>query len=185
MFDFLGNLRLLDHQSFFALYNFASQNHFWHDFFYLFAQYGIILIFLGIIYLVLRIRIDAVFSAMMAMVFSAIISFVIYYFWQRPRPYVTYAAVQQLASYTTSYSFPSAHTFLSFAIAMTIWLYGHKKLGAALFLVAATIAVSRVAAGVHYPSDVIAGAAIGIISGTLAHWFMESFEHFWGENSAE
>jgi len=47
------------------------------------------------------------------------------------------------------------------------------------------IGIARIAAGLHYPSDVLGGALIGILSGTLAYWFMEHFENFWANNSAE
>ena len=184
MDSFLSNLRYLDQKGFFTLNDFARHNFFWQRFFYFFAQYGIILIILGLVYLIFRRRINAFFSAAMSMIVSIIISFLIYIFWQRPRPFVTYAQAAKLASYTSINSFPSVHTFLAFAIAMTVLLYGHKKLGALLFLNAVMIAVSRVATGVHYPSDVIGGAVIGLAAGTISYWVMESFEKFWEENSA-
>jgi len=184
METFLDNVRLLDRRAFFYLNNLTQHQNFWRLFFYFFADFGIILIIFGLIYLIIKNRIRAFFAAGVAVILSTIITFVIYLIWQRPRPYVTYADVGKLASHTSTISFPSGHTFLSFAIAMVVLLYGHKKLGAAMFAVAILIAISRVATGVHYPSDVIGGATIGILSGILSYWFMESFEKFWEENSA-
>ena len=185
MDSLLNNLRYLDRKSFFYLNDFARHHYFWRQFFYFFAEYGIILIILCLIYLVYKHRINAFFAATLSMIVSTFVSFAIYLFLQRPRPYVTYAEVNKFALHTSVNSFPSGHTFLAFAIATTVLLYGHKKLGILFYAVAILTAISRVAAGVHYPSDVIGGALVGIISGILAYWMMESFEKFWEENSAE
>jgi undecaprenyl-diphosphatase len=64
-----------------------------------------------------------------------------------------------LAGTPTRYSFPSAHASTSFAAALA---YSRAGLPAApLYLLASAIALSRLYLGVHYPSDVAAGAAIG------------------------
>ena len=65
------------------------------------------------------------------------------------------------------FSFPSGHTIASFeaAVALTI---RHKKLGAAALVLAVLIAFSRMYLYVHYPTDVLAGAVLGITFGFLA-----------------
>lgn len=181
----ISNLRYLDRSSFFYLVDFTQHQPFWQSFFHFFANWGIILIILSTIYLLVRGRINALFAAALSMIISTISASIIYLFWQRPRPYVTYAQIQALAGYTSSISFPSAHSFLSFAIATTVLLYGHKKLGGFMLAVAILVGFSRVATGVHYPSDVIGGATIGVASGILSYWLMESFEKFWADNSAQ
>jgi undecaprenyl-diphosphatase len=185
MDQILDNLRLLDRKGFFYLTGLAGESAFWHDFFYFFARYGIVLIVLSLIYLVLRHRFNALFSAALSIILSNIISFIIYLLWQRPRPFITYADVTPIVGQVTAYSFPSVHTYMSFAIAITITLYGHKKLGALLILIAILTAISRVGGGIHYPSDVITGTLIGIFSGVLTYWFIESFENFWQEYSVK
>jgi undecaprenyl-diphosphatase len=57
-------------------------------------------------------------------------------------------------------SFPSSHAVNNFAMAM-LFSYYYRKWAWAFFAWAALIAVSRVAVGVHYPSDVAGGALIG------------------------
>ena len=66
----------------------------------------------------------------------------------------------------TGYSFPSGHTMSSF-IAATIIMHFNKKLGAAAFVLAAMIAFSRLYLYVHFPTDVMAGALIGIAIGCI------------------
>lgn len=180
---FISNLRYYDRSWFFYLVDFTRHHPGWQTVFHFFANYGIVLIILGLIYLLARGRINALFAAALSMILSTITALIIYLFWQRPRPYVTYAQIQALAGYTSNISFPSAHTFLSFAIATTVLLYGHKKLGWLMMAIAVMVGFSRIATGVHYPSDVVAGATIGIASGVLAFWLMESFEKFWEDNS--
>lgn len=82
------------------------------------------------------------------------------FFYHHPRPY-TVLPVQHLLS-DSSWSFPSGHATFFFALAMAVYLY-NKKWGTGFFLAALLITVSRVIAGIHYPSDIIGGALIGIL----------------------
>jgi undecaprenyl-diphosphatase len=64
-------------------------------------------------------------------------------------------------------SFPSCHTMTSFAAAaVTVWQAG-GALGFTSFVFAFMISFSRVYLYVHYPSDVLAGMALGIVTGGL------------------
>lgn len=58
------------------------------------------------------------------------------------------------------FSFPSGHTITAFAFAVSVGLF-YPALMAALLFCAVSVAVSRVMLGMHFLSDVIAGAAIG------------------------
>jgi len=84
---------------------------------------------------------------------------IIRFFYHRPRPFVAYDTPALFAE--NSWSFPSGHATFFFALAATIYFY-NKKWGAWFFLAAIIISVSRVIAGVHYPSDILGGALVGI-----------------------
>lgn len=87
----------------------------------------------------------------------------------RPRPCDVNTAVALLVSHPGGSSFPSGHTCASFAaFGALLAAHGPRKLTAAAGVLAALIAFSRLYLYVHYPSDVIAGAAIGLGLGWLA-----------------
>ncbi|NXY98331.1 phosphatase PAP2 family protein, partial [Streptomyces sp. BR123] len=73
-------------------------------------------------------------------------------------------AVRQLATQPVTTSFPSGHSASAFAFTTGLALHS-PGWGAVLAPVAAAVAFSRVYTGVHYPSDVVAGAALGVAAG--------------------
>jgi undecaprenyl-diphosphatase len=78
----------------------------------------------------------------------------------RERPFITHTSIDLAASPLDRYSFPSGHTLhaVSFAWQATAHF---PELGWVLLPFAALVAGSRVVLGLHYPSDVLAGAAVG------------------------
>ena len=69
------------------------------------------------------------------------------------------------------FSFPSGHTISAFAVALSISAFYPVLLPALLFC-AVSIAASRVLLGMHFLSDVVAGAGIGALLATLAVWIV-------------
>jgi undecaprenyl-diphosphatase len=78
----------------------------------------------------------------------------------RARPFVTHAGVHLFSAHAADAGFPSDHATAAFAIGTAIFLR-HRAWGAAVLVLAAVLAFGRVAMGLHYPSDVVAGAALG------------------------
>ena len=82
------------------------------------------------------------------------------FFYHRPRPFSVLETHQLFTN--GEWSFPSGHATFFFALATAVYLY-NKKWGIFFFIAAATIAISRVVAGVHYLSDIVGGALIGAV----------------------
>lgn len=93
----------------------------------------------------------------------------------RDRPFTTYPDIEKLSSGGDS-SFPSGHTLEAFAMAAAIArLFSRKRAIMPVYAWAALVAYSRMALGVHYPSDVLAGILIGTFLGWIVPWiFMKS-----------
>jgi membrane-associated phospholipid phosphatase len=73
-------------------------------------------------------------------------------------------------------SFPSGHGSLAFATAASLSIQYRKwYVTVPAYLWASSVGYSRVYLGVHYASDVVAGAAVGIGSAYLAHWLNRRF----------
>ncbi|HEU4976634.1 MAG TPA: phosphatase PAP2 family protein [Baekduia sp.] len=87
----------------------------------------------------------------------------------RPRPFVAHHDVVHLfSSHAADPGFPSDHTTAAFAIGVALVL--RERVWGSIVLVLATIlAIGRVGMGVHYPTDVIGGAALGSLV-ALALW---------------
>ena len=78
------------------------------------------------------------------------------------RPPVRYPDPDALVQVPETGSFPSGHAATSFACAALLARAAPRWAVAALYVLAAGIAFSRVYVGVHYPLDVIAGAVLGL-----------------------
>ena len=81
---------------------------------------------------------------------------------ERERPYQAHG-VRRLIREPTGSSFPSGHAAVSTAVAAALADHGRGRRSAAAYGVAAYVAVSRVHLGVHYPTDVIGGAGLGLL----------------------
>lgn len=78
----------------------------------------------------------------------------------RPRPFVSDPSVHLFARHAADSGFPSDHATAAFAIAAALALRA-PRFATPLLLAAALLGAGRVGLGVHYPTDVLAGAALG------------------------
>ncbi len=82
----------------------------------------------------------------------------------RPRPQIDISTAILPFDFYHSFSFPSGHAIIAFAAAFILGR-GHERLKWFYYLLAFLIAFSRVYLGKHYPSDILAGAVIGLLIG--------------------
>lgn len=80
----------------------------------------------------------------------------------RERPCTIDPTIELIVKKPTSYSFPSGHTASCFAAAGTL-LFTYKRLGIPLIIFSAFMGFSRMYLFVHFPTDVLAGAALGLL----------------------
>lgn len=107
-------------------------------------------------------RSDAMF-VLFSVLFSAIIANILKYTIDLPRPYELYPFIEKL-SVGGSPSFPSGHTADAFAFAAATAMVFKKWFILLPFLIwACLVGYSRMCLGVHFPSDVLAGALIGVL----------------------
>ena len=111
--------------------------------------------------------IEGLLAAILA---RGIVTELIRYFYHSPRPFVA-LNLSPLVS-ESSWSFPSGHAMLFFALAMTIF-YASRRLGAWYFAFAAINGLARIFVGVHWPLDIIGGALLGIVSAMVVHALFE------------
>jgi len=103
--------------------------------------------------------------------FSACIGFgmgsILSHFFYRDRPFVDHT-VNQLIVHASNASFPSDHSIGAFVIATGIWLF-RKKDGVIWLVLAGFVSFSRIWNGVHYPTDVLMGSFIGVVSAIMIY----------------
>ena len=85
----------------------------------------------------------------------------------RVRPYDVNLTVDLLIERLSDYSFPSGHTRCCFESGMAMY-FCDKRFGKVAFVLGGIIGFSRLYLYVHYPTDVIAGALLGLLNGFVA-----------------
>jgi len=155
----------------FHLINRLALKWFWLDIFGKFcAQYlGYVLILLLFVFLIVNFKkywkmvVSAIASAILArLVFVEIIRWLL----PRQRPFIANNNVNLLLNHSASSSFPSGHAAFFFAVSAIVYFY-NKKAGILFLIGAFLICLARVFVGVHWPSDVTAGAFVGAFSAWL------------------
>ncbi|MDD2935919.1 MAG: phosphatase PAP2 family protein [Candidatus Methanomethylophilaceae archaeon] len=94
---------------------------------------------------------------------------------ERPRPFIEDLSLLLIIVPPDGYSFASGHTVKAFAAASALFIYD-RRWGAVLMAYAALTGFSRTYLMVHYPSDVVAGAFIGIMCAVTAYAVMEQIK---------
>lgn len=85
----------------------------------------------------------------------------------RPRPYRSCPEIHACGRTLDEFSFPSGHTLHSTAFALILVSY-YPAWGIVVWPFTLLVAVSRIVLGLHYPSDVIVGAAVGALTAAVS-----------------
>lgn len=169
----------LDEQLFFLLNGWLERPA-WALFFYLVALYGILIFLLAAFYLWRaapntragwhnkKTVVLGGLAVLVSMISEQLLDLLI----ARPRPAVTFPEAVSLSVLQDAGSFPSLHVAVAFAFVTILYLMRYRKLAAVGFLLAALVGLSRIVTGVHYPSDIVAGVIVGVLSAFLV--FRES-----------
>jgi len=134
-----------------------------------FAKYfGYLLIFFLLLFLIKNFKkywpmVVKSFGA--AILARLVIVNIIRFFYYRPRPFIA-NQVNLLLSDEPTGSFPSGHAAFYFAISTIVFLF-NKKAGTFFLIASFLISIARVFSGIHWPSDILTGALIGIFSAWL------------------
>lgn len=93
----------------------------------------------------------------------------------RTRPYDLNTAIEIIISKPKDYSFPSGHTGISFAAVAALYFAGEKNLWKIALVLASLIAFSRMYLYVHFPTDILGGILVAILSGYIAKQIVDKF----------
>ncbi len=122
----------------------------------------------------------AVHLGLAMLVASVFVILPLRFFFPRERPYEVFPQVRQLGLALSGNSFPSGHAQSAWLVAVVLGAHW-RRLFLPLTLFALLVCYSRLYCGMHYPLDVIVGASIGIIMGSLllhiAPWLLHRTRH--------
>jgi membrane-associated phospholipid phosphatase len=100
---------------------------------------------------------------------AGLVTTVIQYFYHEPRPFSFYNFTPLISE--SGWSFPSAHAAWFFALALTSGTptaSGDGGSSRSRLL----MGIARIYAGVHWPIDIVGGAAVGLLSAWFIHWML-------------
>ena len=138
---------------------------------------GIFWILLTLALLILRKTRPLGVVCAVSMVIGLIVTNLIIKNWvARIRPYELIQGLECIVKKADDFSFPSGHTTNSLACAWVLFRRAPRKWGVAALVLAILISLSRLYVGIHYPTDVLGGAVIGICSACLALWLVPKLE---------
>lgn len=104
---------------------------------------------------------------------------------QRVRPFNVNTAVTLLVDKPGEYSFPSGHTAVSFAAASALFFAKEKKLWIPALVLAIMIAFTRLYLYVHYPTDILGGILVGILSGFIGYRIAMKLQTYMSEKKSK
>jgi undecaprenyl-diphosphatase len=116
--------------------------------------------------------IHSLLAGAITLLIGTVIKMLVYY----PRPFVKYA-VEPLIPHIADSSFPSNHAAVSFAVALSLFFY-NKKIGIPALVAALALSLVRVLTMLHYATDILFGALMGVIIALIILYFEKKYKLF-------
>jgi undecaprenyl-diphosphatase len=165
---------IVDYQLFQWINGFAGKNALLDGIMKALTSYGPILYGIALLVIIFASKSKAMrrvgIGGIAAAVIGLAVNFVIHHVYYRARPFVAHH-VNLLLTHAPDSSFPSDHTVGAFSITFALWRF-YPRLGKLLLVLAILVGISRVFVGNHYPTDVLGGAVVGILSGLVVSKFV-------------
>ena len=92
----------------------------------------------------------------------------------RQRPFVADPTVKLLVPHGVDGGMPSHHVAFMMTLLISVYFYD-RRIAALLALLTLLTGIARIAAGIHYPSDILAGAALGVAIVYIYRWALVKF----------
>ena len=171
---------LFDQQVFNIIHGLANANGILDVVGVFFAQYAAYILFILAVFLIFREKkwkkkIYFFSLASLSIILSrGIITEVIRFFYHSPRPFVALGFKPLLYDY--AYSFPSGHMAAYVALSLAIF-YLNKKAGYWFFGTTFLIGIARIFVGAHWPSDILGGIFVALMSFYIVKYFLPFYEN--------
>jgi len=124
-------------------------------------------------------RVMVLVSIAAALIARFVVKNIVLFFYDRPRPYMDLTPVHKLIHMSAAenlQSFPSGHALFFFALSAVIYSF-NKKIGIFFLACSTLMSIARIFIGVHWPSDILAGAILGIIIGVIIKWVYTNYKN--------
>lgn len=151
---------------FLFFHNLAYRSEFLDSMIVFFAVYFPFLVAIGTIIFMLTNRIPPL-RVLLSSIGAFLLAEIIKNIMRIPRPFEYFESVQGLFT-EAGFAFPSQHTMFFAALAGAVF-FVNRKAGYVLFACSVLIGIARVAAGVHYPLDVLGGLLLGLVVAFLVN----------------
>lgn len=119
-------------------------------------------------------RVLRVAYVLASVLLGEVLVFAIRVLYSQPRPFEILNVPNQLLYHSAGNAFPSGHATAAFAIATAVFLW-NRKWGAALYAAAFLVGIARIIGGIHWPTDIFAGALIGSWSALMAYVILKNY----------
>lgn len=161
------------------LFSFARRSPFLDGFVVFLASYLPIFIVFGVLVFVFRFSSSwkkrfflLLLLALSAVIARGILTEVIRFFYERPRPFISLDVFPLFVK--ESSSFPSGHAAFLFALSFIVFFF-HRRWGVVFLGLSLFVGIARVVAGVHFPSDILGGIIVALFSSGIVYLLPSDF----------